>query len=211
MKSLVILLGLLVSTSVMADYCTAFLKDGHQTVRSFQGYGYSYGEACNQARRDCQWELNRIRYSGHNMYCTTENRHVPTPIKRSCTFQLVENDYRYGRHHRVISEHHAKGNTEYKACQKAERKCQREASYYGGYNQVSCVKKNVYNPGPGRDYVTRSCSARKVGRRNGRVFNTFYATATGYRGTGVKRQACNKALRKCEMSGGRGVCRVDNF
>ncbi len=208
MKSLVILLGLLFHVSAMAEFCSAYLQDGSRTLRSFEAYGYSFGEACNQARNDCQWELNRLRYPGHNMFCTTENRPDPRPIKQFCTYQQIEDSYGYPRRVRVISEHTAKGNTEMKACQKAHNKCL-EASRYNRFSR--CVKKSVYNPIPNPGRITKSCRVEKIAHRNNRIIDVFYASATGQRNTDVQRKACAKATRKCEMSGQRGFCRVANY
>lgn len=43
--------------------------------------------------------------------------------------------------------------------------------------------------------VKRKCTAEFVGRS--RRKKIFFARAKGFRGTGVKRRACRKAIRKC--------------
>ena len=201
MRSLFVFVTLLFSLPTFADYCTSYLKDGQATIRSFQGFGYNGFEACNQAMRDCNYEKSRIRNhrSYRNLYCTTAFNQQPA--KARCTFEVVVDGRRRSR---VISQHSAQGNNMRRACVKAQNKC---------FNALSrapfgarCVKK-LGRGGDRPNYVTRTCTAQKIGRRG--ATRNFYGTATGPRGTGIKRQACNKALRQCQMSGrGNGRCQV---
>lgn len=201
MRNLVLLVTMLFSLPTLADYCTSYLKDGQATIRSFQGYGYNGFEACDQAMRECNYEKSRIRYNGQyrNLYCTTAFNQGP--VKQSCTFQVVVDGRRRTR---VINEVSARGKNMRRACMKAQNKCFNALSRapYG----ARCVKK--FGRGNDRpNYVTRTCTAQKIGRRG--MTRNFYGTATGPRGTGIKRQACDKALRQCQMSGrGHGRCQV---
>lgn len=71
----------------------------------------------------------------------------------------------------------------------------------GGYDPRP-VPPRPFPPYPGRDYVTRTCQADLMERgyySDYRV-QTFTATSTGLRGTGVKATACNEARRECEFS-----------
>ena len=56
-------------------------------------------------------------------------------------------------------------------------------SYYRGGPRLGILK------------VKRKCAAEFVGRS--RRKKVFFGKARGFRGTGVKRKACRKALRKC--------------
>ena len=202
MRNLLVLVTLLFRAPAFADYCTSFLKDGNYTVKQFSGYGYNQYEACDQAMRECRYEKQRLTYDRRyrNLYCTTgfDGR----PVKQTCTYQMVV-QRRNGRV-RVINEFSAVGVNEFRACNKAQNKCSRDLRHapYG----ARCVKK-YGNGGGNRDFVTRSCTAKKTTRR-GRI-EYFYGSASGLRGSGVKRKACNKAMRQCEMSGrGRGFCSI---
>ncbi len=70
----------------------------------------------------------------------------------------------------------------------------------GGYDPRPVPPRPI--PGPGRDYVTRTCQADLMERgyySDYRV-STFTATTTGLRGTGVKARACDEARRECEYN-----------
>lgn len=77
------------------------------------------------------------------------------------------------------------------ACSEARMDCRRaiRAGYYRG-RVLNCVETRPMRR------VTRSCDSRLVGPR-GRTIEYFVGTATGRRGTGVKREACANALRQC--------------
>jgi hypothetical protein len=59
------------------------------------------------------------------------------------------------------------------------------------------VEASLLHRGPrlGILKVKRKCAAEFVGRSRRR--KVFFAKAVGFRGTGVKRRACRKAIRKC--------------
>ncbi len=81
------------------------------------------------------------------------------------------------------------------ACQYAKQDCRRAIrnGYYQGRNHYCEVQGR--NGGYGQQ-VTKRCSSSMVSPR-GRVIQTFSARAQGQRGSGVKKQACRKAMRKC--------------
>lgn len=90
------------------------------------------------------------------------------------------------------------------ACQRATNKCQRAAYQSRHPRRVRC--EVMRRGGHDQRLVTRQCSVDLRGPRGHRTFQTFFAQATGRRGTGVKQEACMKAQRKCNrfrMSNGR--------
>lgn len=111
-----------------ANHCSAEMmtQNGH-VIQSFYGNGYY---ACEDARRSCQYELDRRQSRGQNRYA----------------FCRVNN--------------------------------------YGG------------GGGYGRPQVTRHCTYEMRGQY-GRLMRTFTASATGPARSGVRRQACNRAYRRC--------------
>jgi hypothetical protein len=82
------------------------------------------------------------------------------------------------------------------ACQQAKRQCNR-AINNGRHSgrRLYCEVANRNGGGYGNQ-VTKSCSSELVGAR-GRTIRSFQAQARGQRGSGVKQQACRKALRQC--------------
>lgn len=88
------------------------------------------------------------------------------------------------------------------ACYEANQDCRdvvRSGRYRGRNLKCSYVQ-------PRRDQdrdrrVTRSCSASMVTRGGaGRVVDTFFSEASGRRGNGIKRKACQRALRLCRVA-----------
>lgn len=78
--------------------CTAELHRGNGSIlRTFVGRGMDRGQACKDARRDCELEASRIRRGRYNqsVYCTTNPNGRPGPIpgpvmvSRSCSVELV--------------------------------------------------------------------------------------------------------------------------
>lgn len=110
----------------------------------------------------------------------------------SCTMELQN-----GRG-RVLEVFRERGYDRQEACSYARRSCNRvkNGRYYRAPIQ-QCVK--VGGRG-GRRIVERRCSAEMTGPRGGRTFGYFTARASGQRGSGVKGDACRKAMRKCLRS-----------
>lgn len=110
---------------------------------------------------------------------------------RSCT-ALMQN-------HRgmTVDTFNAWGYTRGEACQQAKRQCER--AIWNGHRQpgarLKCVIPGQHGGGYGQ-VVTRHCSTSLIGPR-GRTIQYFQAHARGQARTGVKRQACRKALRQC--------------
>lgn len=99
------------------------------------------------------------------------------------------------------------------ACMRARRKCTRAID--GGYHRARRLycEKVTHGGGYGRPIVQRSCTASLVGPR-GWTQRTFLGRASGPRGTGVKGQACQRAMRQChtfKRNNGRyrAHCRVE--
>lgn len=70
----------------------------------------------------------------------------------------------------------------------------------GGWNPAP-IPRPIPRPGP--QYVTRTCNARLMERGyygGDYQVQSFFATATGYAGSGVQRRACDEALRECQFS-----------
>lgn len=108
----------------------------------------------------------------------------------SCT-ALLKNGRGY-----TLDTFNAWGYDRVDACNQARRQCQR-AMRNGRHNarNLYCEVAGRHGGGYGQT-VTRTCGAELVGPR-GRTIQYFQARANGYRGSGVKQQACRKALRKC--------------
>ena len=122
-----------------------------------------------------------------------------------CKVELVNGN---GRVLEVFKGH---GYDRQEACQEARRECRqvKRAGYYRARVQ-KCEVVQQRNR-----MVQRSCSAEMTGPRGHRVFDYVTAYAEGIRGTGVKMDACRKALRKClkraRMAGRmRALCTADN-
>lgn len=80
------------------------------------------------------------------------------------------------------------------ACRQATRQCERAVWNGNRPGQLYC--EIALNGGGYGHQVTRNCSTQLIGPR-GRTIEYFQARATGQVRTGVKQQACRKALRKC--------------
>ena len=96
------------------------------------------------------------------------------------------------------------------ACQDATRQCRRvrKSGYYRARVQTCEIVR------PRRQVARRSCTAHMYGPRGGRIFQSFRANASGPRRTGVKAQACRRALRQCEVAKRRSgrvraICRAE--
>jgi hypothetical protein len=112
---------------------------------------------------------------------------------------------------RVLETFMSRGYDRQDACMEAKRDCRqaKRAGYYRARNQYCEVVRNQNRS------VERSCNAEMTGPRGHRTFGYFTAFARGQRGTGVKGEACRKALRKCVQSArrqgrSRAVCTSDN-
>jgi hypothetical protein len=112
---------------------------------------------------------------------------------------------------RVLETFMSRGYDRQDACMEAKRDCRRvkRAGYYRARYQECVALRNQNRR------VERSCNAEMTGPRGHRTFGYFTAYATGARGTGVKGEACRKALRKCIRSAERqgrmrAVCTSDN-
>ncbi len=88
------------------------------------------------------------------------------------------------------------GYTRYEACSEARWDCDRaiRGGYYRG-RRLFCEEELPHRR---RTMVSRSCTARLVHMRSGGTLHSFYGRASGPQGTGVKGQACQRALRQCE-------------
>ena len=119
-----------------------------------------------------------------------------TASAASCTVELRKGNGR------LLDTFTSWGYDRQDACWEANQDCRavvRSGRYRGRNLKCSYVQ-------PRRDRnrdrrVTRTCSASMVARGGmGRVIDTFYADASGRRGNGIKRKACQRALRLCRIS-----------
>jgi hypothetical protein len=96
----------------------------------------------------------------------------------------------------TVDTFNARGYDRQDACQQAKRQCDR-AIYNGrrGGRNLYCEVARNGGGGYGQQ-VVRRCSSELVGPR-GRTIQFFQAQARGQARTGIKQQACRKALRKC--------------
>ena len=104
------------------------------------------------------------------------------------------------------------GYDRFDACQDAKQDCRRvkRSGYYRARVLTCEVKRSQVNR-----MVHKTCSAEMTGPRGHRVFQTFLGQASGVRGSGVKAQACQRALRQCRQAKRRSgrvhaVCTADN-
>jgi len=201
MKKLIIIAATLFATTAAAEYCSSRLQDVRgNTLRTFSGYGYSANEACKEALRECRFEKRRLagqsrRYRDASCMVERRTRPVPTPVKRTCEFDLKKGNGR------VIDTFRAKGQSKSQACQKARRKCEndlwnRQAN--GRNPRAYCAKSFSNGGGNDYDFVTKSCTVERVNKR-GRIVDTHFGSASGRRNTGVKARACQKAMSDCRM------------
>lgn len=97
---------------------------------------------------------------------------------------------------RTVDTFNAWGYDRREACQQAKRQCER-AIWNGHRYPGARLRCEIAQRGGGYgQQVTRRCSTSLIGPR-GRTIQYFQAQAHGQRRTGVKQQACRKALRKC--------------
>jgi len=82
------------------------------------------------------------------------------------------------------------------ACQEATQDCRRVIR--SGYYRARVLNCEISRRQQNR-MVHRSCSAEMVGPR-GRTIQSFLAQASGPQGTGVKAQACQRAIRQCNLA-----------
>lgn len=219
MKKFIVIAAALFATSAAAEYCSAKLKDVQgYTLRHFSGYGYSTSEACKEALRECRFEKRRLagqsrRYRDASCMVETNTNPYPrpTPIKRTCEFDLRRGNGS------VITTFRAKGQTQSQACQKARNKCENDLwdrQMDGRNPRAYCAKSYSNGGGSSYDYVTKTCRVERVNQR-GRIVDTHFGTATGRRGTGVQAQACQEAMSDCRFEAGYAnryqSCRKANF
>lgn len=213
---LVALLGLGLGGQVYGNYgdsCSAFLKRGDGTIiQSFLATSYYYAQACEEAFSSCQDELDWRRGQGRNprAYCELEVRTppprppMPPSYPNQCDFELQ------GPGGTRVQNFRGLGPNRFEACRTAESQCQRalrHAVRTGALPYGRCVEHPTSGY-PGRDLVVRSCEVARVDS-TGRTVDIHIAQARGPRGSGVQRQACENALRRChQITGPRQFCRV---
>lgn len=95
----------------------------------------------------------------------------------------------------VMQTFQANGYDRQLACQRALNRCERAAYQTRRPGRVRC--EIMRRGGSSYQWVQRQCTVDLRGPRGHRTFQTFWAQASGYRGQGVKREACRKAMRKC--------------
>lgn len=198
--------------SAMADTCRAELVARNGRILStFSAYDYNQNAACREALQRCHREQDRRSYDQQvrNASCQVERRR-PTPVKESCSFNLVNTN-----NGRIVDTFTAQGNTQMKACEKADNKCFDARYEKGNPWKFSCERVrgggNTPRPRP-TPTVTRFCSFDRIGNtgRGGRVLQTYTASARGVQGSGVQARACSQARSQCvrdaSFSGRRDTC-----
>lgn len=119
------------------DRCTYDLKRNNGTViDSFTEEGYSEYSACRDAESRCEGELRRRHNNGQNRqaYCQKRGSYSPSPrptpnpmVTRSCTVARVDRwGTRLGNHTSTVQGRQGT-NVQQRACQEAQRDCQRSA------------------------------------------------------------------------------------
>lgn len=190
-KLLLVLVTLFAAASVSADTCTALLQDNdlgyNYTIQRFSNYSWDRETACQDSMQECRREMReRRRWDSYaNLTCKVEGRRGGN--NGQCSFDLVT---RNGRTIDTFSR---------RACRAANDACFRELTRRNrnGRNlQARCVKSRYSQPPRN---VTKSCTVDRL-TRNGRHVQSHSAQAQGRRGTGVKAEACRKAMRKCQRN-----------
>ncbi|OUR94194.1 hypothetical protein A9Q84_17990 [Halobacteriovorax marinus] len=190
-KLLLVLVTLFAAANASAESCTALLQDNDRgsnyTVQRFYNFSWDQESACRESMQECRQEMRERRRWDRfsNLTCHVEGRRGGN--NGQCSYDLVNRNNRQLESFSRMS------------CRASADACQRELSrrHRRGQNrQARCVKRR--GGGQSRN-VTKSCSVDRLGR-NGRFLQTHVANATGARGTGVKAQACRKAVRKCERN-----------
>jgi hypothetical protein len=191
------------TTAAQADSCTAVLEKSeygyNYMIQTFTNYDYwDRQDACEESMRECRREMReRRRYDSRANYaCNIQGRRGND--RGQCSFELVT------RNGRTLQSFNRR------ACQAAKDACNRERvrrNRNGQNLRAQCIKVGRTTP-PSRQ-VTKSCSVDRMGRRG--VVETHFAQATGRRGTGVKAEACRKAMRKCERNTVRRQYCIERF
>jgi len=192
-KIFMALVTLLTVSSVSAEVCTAKLEQHDRyssyTIQRFVKFDYDQQWACEDAMYDCRQEMRERRRWDRfaNLTCSLEGRN-PGQGRQQCSFDLQR------RNGRIID------TFSRQSCRAAEDACMRDLvrrNRNGNALRARCVRGYSSPTNPGRQQVTRSCTVDKRGGQ-GRVRDSFTAQATGRQGSGVKAQACSKAMRKCQ-------------
>ena len=186
--------------SASANTCISQLKyPNGQVFLNFTRYN-SYGmrTACNEANYECNSEL-RYRQSYGELfggYCEVQRRGGGGRGNFRCSFDMRT------RRDRIIQTFSNHGRNQWQACQNAEQNClsnlnQRQSRGRNPY--ARCVRSNGRGGGDNGQMVTRYCRVDRVDIYN-RKIQQYNRQATGRRQTGVKRRACNQAMRACESN-----------
>ncbi len=186
MLSLALIVGALftVTNAAQARSCTIVLKNHHgYELDRFQRYG---PRACRDARHDCKVALSRWGRSG--LRCQEIGQR---PVRRKCEYSIVT---RNGRG-RILQSFPARGRD---ACYRARSKCENALwqRQRNDRNPRAVCQRTDRSGFPGRDFVTRSCTVDRVGPFGGFI-RSYQASADGYRGTGVRERACQRARNRC--------------
>lgn len=127
------------------DYCTVNMRRNNgNIIDSFTGEAYSQRQACNEAQRECERDLERRQRNGRNprAYCDGNGRDNGNPdygqrVTRTCTVERY--NYRTGRfvdyHTATVTGRRGTG-VEAKACQEALQDCNYSSGFYQSCRQL---------------------------------------------------------------------------
>ncbi|HAZ13551.1 MAG: hypothetical protein A2X86_13550 [Bdellovibrionales bacterium GWA2_49_15] len=212
--------------------CTALLENQlGRSQQTFTGNGYDLREACDDALKQCQSEIQWRSYRGdYGSYRCNLPQVGPTPIpgpipnpnpypypgRASCEAALKT---QYGS---VVQNFYGQGADRREACHQARYQCQQELIRYqqhgryavceitrssdGGYNPYPGPTPYP-NPGPGPGRLfTQLC---RVGLYDyTRLLQTFEGTGQAYDAETARRNACDEAQRQCgQYRYGQTMCR----
>lgn len=137
-KSLLVLLVLAATTvfsnEAEAATCKVDLKNGRgKLLQSFTGWGYSYNDACMDAKRDCRRVKNARYYRAPIQLCTERFVRPNRGQRNQCTVVMKNRRGKVVSHHTAVSgPRQVRG-----ACQKALNKCQ-DAKWRQGRRGAFC-------------------------------------------------------------------------
>lgn len=200
--ALVIVLAGFTSTAAFADYCTADMVNRRGgIITSSDAYGFNRQDACSNALRQCNQDLRQRQRWGQNPAATCQLRNRrPGPRPRPGAF-TCNATMRRGNGAFITSFSGRSRFSRTDACTEARRACNQDLRWRQrqGRNPRAYCDVDGRGGRPGRDFVTRSCTVDRYGRRSGFV-QSHFGQASGRRGTGVKQRACADAMRQCQRS-----------
>lgn len=138
-------LTLTVSADVSANSCTALMKNARgNTVDTFNAWGYSRQDACNQATQQCRRAMNNGRHNSRGLRCEVASNHGGGygRVTESCSSELVGQRGRTIRYFQAQASGQRGSNVQQQACREALRQCNKVKNEQGYYN-ARCVSNRA--------------------------------------------------------------------